>query len=92
MIEYIPLQPVPNQSLTVRLNEQVYVIDINTRRERLYITVRIDGAVVARNRALLSFAPVEGFLMILDTAGTSDPSWQQLGERFQLFYWPPDDE
>lgn len=92
MIEYIPLQPVPNQSLTVRLSGQVYVIDINTRRDRLYITVRVDGVAVVRNRALLSFAPVEGFLLLVDTTGTSDPSWNQLGERFQLFYWPTDDE
>jgi hypothetical protein len=70
----------------------VYAIDIVTRRGKLYITVRVNGETIARNRALLSFAPIEGDLMLVDNDGNSDPDWQQLGQRFLLTYWPQSDE
>lgn len=92
MIEVIPLRAVPNQSLVARPGGSVYAIDIATRRGKLYITVRVNGDTIARNRALLSFAPIEGNLMLVDNAGISDPDWQQLGQRFLLTYWPPADE
>lgn len=92
MIEVIPLRAVPNQSLVARPGGDVYAIDIVTRRGRLYITVRVNGETIVRNRALLSYAPIEGNLMLVDNAGISDPDWQQLGQRFLLTYWPPADE
>ena len=89
MNEVIPLRAVPKQSLVARPGGNVYIIDIVTRRGRLYITVRVNGVTVSRNRALLSYAPIEGDLMLVDNAGNSDPDWQQLGQRFLLTYWPP---
>ena len=92
MIEVIPLRAVPKQSLIARPGGQVYAIDIVTRRGRLYITVRVNGETIARNRSLLSFAPIEGDLLLVDNDGNSDPNWQQLGQRFLLTYWPQSDE
>ena len=92
MIEVIPLRAVPNQSLVARPGGSVYAIDIVTRRGRLYITVRVNGETIVRNRALLSYAPIEGDLMLVDNQGYSDPDWQQLGQRLLLTYWPPADE
>lgn len=89
MNEVIPLRAVPKQSLVARPGGNVYIIDIVTRRGRLYITVRVNGVTVSRNRALLSYAPIEGDLMLVDNAGNSDPTYQQLGQRFLLTYWPP---
>lgn len=92
MIEVIPLRAVPNQSLVARPDGQVYALDIVTRRNRLYITIRVNGETIARNRALLSFAPIEGDLILVDNQGNDDPTYQQLGQRFLLTYWPPADE
>ena len=92
MIEVIPLRAVPKQSLVARPGGQVYALDIVTRRGKLYITVRVNGDTIARNRALLSFAPIEGDLMLVDNQGNDDPTYQQLGQRFLLTYWPPADE
>ena len=92
MIEVIPLRAVPKQSLIARPGGNVYAIDIVTRRGKLYITVRVNGETIAGNRALLSYAPIEGDLMLVDNTGNSDPDWQQLGQRFLLTYWPPADE
>ena len=92
MIQTIPIRPVPNQSFVVRLDGNVYSIAIVTRRGRLYITIRVNGETIARNRALLSFAPIEGDLMLVDLRGVQDPAWQHLGERFLLQYWPSTDE
>lgn len=92
MIEVIPLRAVPNQSLVARPGGQVYALDIVTRRGKLYITVRVNGETIARNRSLLSFVPIEGDLMLVDNSGNSDPTYQQLGQRFLLTYWPPADE
>ena len=87
MILEIPLQPVPNQRLGVRIEGKAYSISIALRRGGLYITVSADGETLVRNRALLSFAPLEGDLMLVDTRGTSDPVWDELGERYRLMYW-----
>ena len=92
MNEVIPLRAVPKQSLVARPGGNVYAIDIVTRRSKLYITVRVNGDTTARERALLSFAPIEGDLMLVDNAGNDDPTYQQLGQRFLLTYWPPADE
>lgn len=80
----IPLQPIPNQSVSYQLNESFYTIDVNTMRERLYISIWKDGDYVLRNRALLSYAPVGFDLQLVDTEGTDDPDHTGLGSRWLL--------
>lgn len=87
MIQEIPLEPIPNQSLQTRIDGNTYDITIVTMRERLYITVFINRLPIVRNRALLSFAPFEGGLQLVDLRGRADPTFHELGARFKLMHW-----
>lgn len=80
----IPLQAIPNQSVSYVLNDTAYTIDINTRRDELYISVWQGGDYVLRNRALRSYAPVGFGLQLADTEGTEDPVYTGLGSRWVL--------
>lgn len=80
----IPLQPIPNQSVSYLLNGASYTIDVETRRDHLYITIWNDAGRVLSNRALLSYAPVGFGLQLVDTIGTEDPVYTGLGSRWLL--------
>lgn len=83
-MKVIPIKPDPNQSLFVRLGDYNYSLEIITRRGCQYITVAVNSATLVRNRALRSFAPIEGDLVLVDTQGSDDPTWEHLGSRFKL--------
>ena len=83
-IRVIPLDPIPNQRSPFRINESNFDIEINLRRGNLYISVWRDNVSQIHNRVLRSYAPmVDGFMMV-DTEGTQDPTYEQLGSRFLL--------
>lgn len=81
----IPLQPIPNQSVSFMLNGSAYTVDISTRRDRLYASIWMDGAYVLHNRALVSYAPIGFDLQLADTEGLDDPLSSGLGSRWKLF-------
>lgn len=80
----IPLQPIPNQSVSFMLNDTGYTADIEALRGGLYISIWQAGSYVLRNRALLSYAPVGFGLQLVDTLGTEDPDYKGLGDRWLL--------
>lgn len=80
----IPLSPIPNQRLSVRIGNVKYDLEINLRRGSLYISAWANNINLVHNRALRSYAPmVDGFIMV-DTEGVQDPTYEQLGTRFLL--------
>jgi len=80
----IPLQPIPNQSVSFLLNGTSYTIDVDTRLENIYISIFQEGQYVLRNRALRAYAPVGFDLQLADTLGTDDPIYTGLGSRWLL--------
>lgn len=80
----IPIQGIPNQSVSYVLGEVAYTADINTFNGGLYISVWQAGEYVLRNRALRSYAPVGFGLQLVDTEGTEDPEYSGLGSRWLL--------
>jgi len=80
----IPLQPIPNQSVSFLLNGASYTIDVDTRLEEIYISIFQEGQYVLRNRALRAYAPVGFNLQLADTLGTDDPVYTGLGSRWLL--------
>lgn len=82
----IPLQPVPNQTLSALIDGRVYAIEITTRRGQIYATVRVNNELVAANRGLVSYGMIKGNLILVDTEGAEYPRWQELGARFKLFH------
>ena len=94
MIYQIPLQAVPVQKAAFTLGGQEITVSLLPRLGRLYATVFADGLPVVRERicrhavplANEAYCPLNGELFFIDTAGSSDPVWQELGSRFILVY------
>lgn len=80
----IPLQAIPNQSVSYSLNGITYMIDVNTRLDSLYISVFQGGQYVLQNRALRSYAAIGFGLQLADTDGDDDPVYTGLGSRWLL--------
>lgn len=80
----IPLQGVPNQSVSFMLNSIPWTLQINTRRGNLYIDVIRDGVAVINGRSLKSYAPIGYGIIMIDTLGITDPNYEQLGSRYIL--------
>lgn len=83
----IPLQPIPNQTLSARIGGKTYALEIMVRRGQIYATVRVNGELVAANRRLVTFGMIKGDLILADTEDADEPPrWQELGARFKLFH------
>lgn len=80
----IPLQAVPNQSVSYMLDEVAHTLTIETRLGDLYLTLWRAGEYVLHNRVLRSFAPVGYGLQLVDSEGEEDPRYEGLGARWLL--------
>lgn len=96
---FIPTTPIPNQALSVVLNEQECNISLRWQQIRLYLDLSIAGEVIRSGmicedrtsilgRRVLGF---DGYLFFADTAGVAPPHWQELNSRFYLMYFGPSD-
>lgn len=80
----IPLSPIPNQRLSVRIDSVEYDLEINLRRGSLYISAWANNINLVNNRALRSYAPMGDDFIMVDTEGAQDPTYELLGTRFLL--------
>lgn len=100
MMQTIPLQPVPNQSLSLVLGERNVALTVRTLGGRTYIDVTCEGIPLCRgllcqDRVLLSArAAYLGFpelgLFFADLRGTAAPDWREFGTRFLLLNYQAD--
>lgn len=96
-MQIIPLQATPSQQVTALLGGQYVQIDVKQRRTGLFATVYLDDALVVanvicqdRNRLVRStYLGFAGDLAFVDMRGADDPTYDGLGDRFQLVYLPP---
>lgn len=90
----IPLQPVPAQSLKVKLGGQNCQIRLYYRFGSTYMDVTAGGVVVCtgaicrdrQNVIQIAQNAFSGALLFVDMLGTSDPLYSGFGERWRLFY------
>lgn len=95
----VPTQPLPNQVLQVQLNGQAVEVQIFQFAYGLFVTVLLNGTIVTasvsaydRNRLIrYSYLGFIGDLSFIDSQGTDNPVYDQLGTRFQLAYLTPSD-
>lgn len=93
-MQQIPLQPVPSQQLQIVLGGQNCQIAIYLKGDKLFVDVSSNGVdistcVVAHDVVPLVPTAYLGFignLLFTDTQGTSDPTYDGLGGRYQLVY------
>lgn len=96
MAEIIPLQAVPNQTLTTALSNLVCTITIWQKTTGLFLDLYVAGAPLAlgilclnattliRDYAALGF---DGDLVFEDTLGTQDPDYTGLASRYILVHY-----
>ena len=93
-MQIVPLQAVPNQTVTITLGGQTCQIDVRTRRTGLFLDLYLSNAIVIagtlcqdRNPMVRSlYLGFEGDLMFFDTQGTDDPLFSGIGSRWFLAY------
>lgn len=90
----IPLQAVPNQTVSIVLDDQNCTLNVRQNGDRLYLSLVCDAqdvcdAHIAQNRVLMpawSTTLFSGKLVFIDNEGSAHPDYSRLGERFFLYY------
>jgi hypothetical protein len=84
----IPLDAVPNQSVTVTLEQKTWAITVETRLGNLYLSLTntTDGTVIL-NRICRDRVMIEGNFFFYDTDGIGNPVFTGLGGRYVLAWW-----
>jgi hypothetical protein len=93
-MQEIPLQAIPSQSSKVVLAAQNCQILVYQKPQGVFVDLNVDGVdivagVIARDAVPLvcrEYAGFAGNLLFIDTQGSSDPSYDGLGSRFNLVY------
>lgn len=98
MPQIIPVIATPNQTLTSQLAGQACRVNLYQKTTGLYVDLFVNNApivqgVIALNGVRIVRDAYRGFsgdLAVCDTAGSQDPSYEGLGNRFQLVYYSVD--
>lgn len=90
----IPMQKLPNQTLSIVLDGQNCVINLRQNGDRMYSTLTANDMKVCSGHACLNAEPIpvwgtarfSGKLFFVDTKGKEHPTYEGLGDRFELLY------
>ncbi len=86
MITIIPLEAVPNQVINFTLDNENYVIYLSTRLNNLYISIKKNGTYIVCNRICRNMTYICKWFVFMDIEGKSDPVYEGLGVRYNLFW------
>lgn len=98
-MQEVVIKPLKAQRFTVTLNNQICEMRLAQRSTGLYIDLTVNGTpclqgVLCRNGNKIvryDYLPFDGDLFFADLAGSDDPVWSGLGERFKLYYLAPEE-
>jgi hypothetical protein len=90
----VPVQAVPNQTLSILLANQLCQLTLRTRYYGLFMDVSVNDApivqaVICQNWDRIVRSAYLGFvgdLAFWDTQGSADPAYTGLGSRYLLYY------
>ena len=90
----IPIQPLPNQTFFVSVNNQNCTINIFSKWTGLFFSLSVDNSPVVSSRIIRNKLPIvnlayNGFIgdfYMLDTQSNDDPIYTGLGSRWVLVY------
>ena len=96
MTATIPLQALPNQTMTVTLGTQQCRLTFFQNSEILCATIEVNSVVLISSVACCNRVPIirhpylgfVGTLAFIDTMGANDPHYSGLGTRYKLVYLP----
>jgi hypothetical protein len=90
----VSLEAVKEQTVNVALNQQQCSIRLVQRDSAIYMDLSVNNVpliqgvpcLYANKMVRYSYLGFSGDLVFLDTQGTSDPEYSNLGGRYKLFY------
>lgn len=90
----VSLEAVKEQTVNVALNQQQCSIRLVQRESAIYMDLSVNNVpliqgvpcLYANKMVRYSYLGFSGDLIFLDTQGTSDPEYSNLGGRYKLFY------
>ena len=93
MVE-VPLQPVASQQVQIILDGQTCAISVYAKNQCMFFELAVNGNPIAyavQCKNLVSLVPTAylgftGWLLFIDSQGSSDPVYTGLGDRWQLLY------
>ena len=93
-IQIIPIVAVPSQSFTIQLGGQNCAINIYQLATGLYFDLAVNNQSIVNTMICLNLVGLVreeylgfvGQLAFVDTKGNSDPTYDELGTRYQLIY------
>jgi len=100
MAQTIPVQAVPNQTLSLTLNDQAVTLNIYQKSSGLYMDVLVNntdvivGGVICQNLNRIVrdlYLGFTGDFSWFDNQGNSDPEYTGIGDRWTLLYLEPAD-
>lgn len=86
MILEILLQQVPNQTLSVTINNDSYDLELNTRLEQLYMSIVKNNNPVVYNRICQNRNEIKEGFVFIDMDASDDPDFSQFNDRFKLVW------
>lgn len=93
-MQEISLQPSKAQEVRVTLGNQSCRIRLYQRSTGFYLDLRVNDIPVMQGVICLNctrlvrypYLKFQGDLVFVDTLGTDDPAWSDIGTRFKLYY------
>lgn len=86
MILEILLQQVPNQTLSVTINNDSYDLELNTRLDQLYMSIVKNNEPIVYNRICQNRNEVKEGFVFVDMDANDDPAFSQFNDRFKLVW------
>lgn len=86
MILEILLQQVPNQTLSVTINNNSYDLELNTRLDQLYMSIIKNNDPIVYNRICQNRNEIKEGFVFVDMDANDDPNFTQFNDRFKLIW------
>lgn len=86
MILEILLQQVPNQTLSVTINNDSYDLELNTRLDQLYMSIIKNNVPVVYNCICQNRNEIKDGFAFVDMDASDDPVFSQFNDRFKLVW------
>lgn len=82
----IPLQQVPNQTLSVTISNNSYDLELNTRLDQLYMSIVKNNEPIVYNRICQNRNEIKEGFVFVDMDASDDPAFAQFNDRFKLIW------
>lgn len=86
MILEILLQQVPNQTLSVTINNDSYDLELNTRLDQLYMSITKNNTPIVYNRICQNRNEIKEGFVFIDMDSSDDPVFSQFNDQFKLVW------